>query len=850
MAEQRKDAPKQKSLKDLTVFIVIAVVLLIAGMWGGYVLDDNTRGSKINYSKALNNIEDYLTAESLINAVIGAVSGNGMSAKGAMLGGLAGVLIVAYQASITPKRFHRKGEEHGSARWGTDKEKKIIADNNDLYNNVILAADIFLVLDRKQRDKNALTEKERKQKEHEEKQKKEAEEKRKNALEAEIRAVQQTSHGGENIKLNSLKKFEYANNLNIKKAEFSADCTVIPKGAFYGCEHLEEVNAESIRIIECSAFEGCISLGEVTVGKSLKRIEDHAFDKCLGITMIGESGSYAQKYANEKNIVFKEKNGSTGTKLSIADVLKNSSKNEKIQPMLNLNMLIPGGSGTGKSRFFVKPNLMQGNTSYVITDPSGELLQTCGDMLIGMGYEIKVFNIDKMEHSSNYNPFHYVRNRNGEDDSGRDYDPNAVIKLINTFMMNTKGEGEGSGGDPFWDNATKLLLSAICFLLMEVGKEEEQNFASVLDLLHMAKVVDGKEEEKSELDLVFDERAEEDPNALSVHFYTEFKQAAGKTMQGILISTTVRLQGFNLEKIRDLTFKDTIGLDTIGDKKTALFIIIPSSDSTYNFLAAMMYTQLFDTLYDRAINYYHGRLKYHVRFILDEFANTGRIPDFEKILATCRKFEISIQVILQNLSQLKRLYEKSWEEIPGNCDTTIFLGGKDQTNNEYIMKELGKETIDTRSNNRTKGKNGSTSENDGIMGRELMQLDELATMPNNECLVLIRGLRPFRTDKFDIKYHPNYHMLGGEDHDDPAKNCYYIEKMIKTEPETDESVELLSYETNNDDLYGLDYKVYNIRCITPDGDEVTSQREIEKSLGIDKSASELFDNVEKMPYSA
>ena len=393
-------------------------------------------------------------------------------------------------------------------------------------------------------------------------------------------------------------------------------------------------------------------------------------------------------------------------------------------------------------------------------------------MLERMGYEIKVFNIDNMEYSCNYNPFHYINDTNGK------YDENAVIKMINTFMVNTKGEGQG--GDPFWEDCTRLLLSAVCFLLVETAPEEERNFSAVLDIIHKAKVIEGKEEEVSEFDAMFDARKSDNPNALSVQYYDEFKQAAGKTMQSILISTTTRLQCFKLAKIRNLTCMDNIGLDTLGDKKTALFIIIPSTDSTYNFLAAMMYSQLFDSLYRVAISKYHGRLPVHVRFICDEFANTGKIPEFEKILATCRKFEISVQVILQNLSQLKRLYEKSWEEIPGNCDTTIFLGGKDQTNNEYIMKELGKETIDTMNVNKTKSKQGSTSYNDGILGRELMQLDELATMPNNECLVLIRGMRPFRTDKFDLVNHPRYSML---DEADKQHNTYYLSENIHTKEE-------------------------------------------------------------------
>ncbi len=637
--------PQKKSMTSFIIYIIIAVVLLIVGMWGGYVLQETAhKNGKANFQRALDKAEDYVNIESFFNAAKSALSEKGTAKTGAMYGGMAGLLIFAYQISKTPKRFHRKGEEHGSARWGTDKEKKSVGDVNDFYNNAILASDVFLVLDRKKRDENAAA----------------------------------------------------ANKKSGKKK--------VPEK--------EKANTA------------------------------------------------------DEPIIVEEK------KLSISSIAEKTKKVQKIQAMLNLNMLILGGSGTGKSRFFVKPNIMQCNTSFVVTDPSGELIQSCGKMLERMGYEIKVFNIDNMEYSCNYNPFHYINDTNGK------YDENAVIKMINTFMVNTKGEGQG--GDPFWEDCTRLLLSAVCFLLVETAPEEERNFSNVLDIIHKAKVIEGKEEEKSEFDAMFDERKSNDPNALSVQYYDEFKQAAGKTMQSILISTTTRLQCFKLAKIRNLTCMDNIGLDTLGDKKTALFIIIPSTDSTYNFLAAMMYSQLFDSLYRVAISKYHGRLPVHVRFICDEFANTGKIPEFEKILATCRKFEISVQVILQNLSQLKRLYEKSWEEIPGNCDTTIFLGGKDQTNNEYIMKELGKETIDTMNVNKTKSKQGSTSYNDGILGRELMQLDELATMPNNECLVLIRGMRPFRTDKFDLVNHPRYSML---DEADKQHNTYYLSENIHTKEE-------------------------------------------------------------------
>ncbi len=682
--------PQKKSMTSFIIYIVIAVVLLVIGMWGGYVLQETaSKNGKANYQRAIDKAGNYANIESFFHAAKSALSDNGMAQTGAMFGGMAGLLIFAYQISKTPKRFHRKGEEHGSARWGTDKEKQSVGDVNDFYNNAILASDVFLVLDRKKRDENAAA-------------------------------------------------------ANKKKGK-----NKVPEN--------KKQNIESEPIV----------------------IEEE--------------------------------------KLSISSIAEKTKKVQKIQAMLNLNMLILGGSGTGKSRFFVKPNLMQCNTSFVVTDPSGELIQSCGKMLERMGYEIKVFNIDNMEYSCNYNPFHYINDTNGN------YDENAVIKMINTFMINTKGEGQG--GDPFWEDCTRLLLSSICFLLVETATEEERNFSGVLDLIHKAKVIEGKEEEKSELDLMFDKRREADPRALSIQYYDEFKQAAGKTMQSILISTTTRLQCFKLAKIRNLTCIDNIELDTLGDKKTALFIIIPSTDSTYNFLAAMMYSQLFDSLYRVAISKYHGRLPVHVRFICDEFANTGKIPEFEKILATCRKFEISVQVILQNLSQLKRLYEKSWEEIPGNCDTTIFLGGKDQSNNEYLMKELGKETIDTMNVNKTKSKQGSTSYNDGILGRELMQLDELATMPNNECLVLIRGMRPFRTDKFDLVNHPRYDML---DEADKQHNTYYLSENIHT-AEEQETLLFDDYDTGETTGTNNEHTI-TINFVSAENDVIVPLSELNKNI--------------------
>ncbi len=473
------------------------------------------------------------------------------------------------------------------------------------------------------------------------------------------------------------------------------------------------------------------------------------------------------------------------------------------QTRKNLNVMVIGGSGSGKSRFYVKPNLMQANTSYVCTDPKGELLRSTGKMLKHYGYKIKVFNLIDMAHSNNYNPFQYIYDTNGN------YSATAVIKMVNVLMKNTQKEGGGSG-DQFWDDSTKALLAALCFYLVECESKEMQNFSEVMKLLKKAEVKEGEDNFQSDLDLIFDalEFPEKYANAedneqfrelnlidlaknakpaskyMCLKYYKDFKKAAGDTAKSILISTAVRLQAFNIPEVMDLTCCDDLHLEELGDEKQVLYIIIPSSDDTFNFLAAMMYTQMFDVLYDRANFKYGGRLPVHVRCLLDEFANVGTIPRFEELLATMRSMEISANVIIQNLSQLKKMYKDSWENVLGNCDSLLFLGGQEPTTLEHISKTLGKETIDTRSNNRTRGRNGSTSENDGILGRELMTVDELKIMKDNECILFVRGLYPFFCDKFVIEKHPNYKLL--EDFD--SQNAYLI-KDIETVKFNDNSVE-------------------------------------------------------------
>ena len=447
----------------------------------------------------------------------------------------------------------------------------------------------------------------------------------------------------------------------------------------------------------------------------------------------------------------------------------------------NLNVLVIGGSGSGKSRFYVKPNIMQLNTSYVVTDPKGELLRSCGRLLKKAGYEIRVFNLIDMSHSNNYNPFNYIYDKDGN------INKTYVMKMVNCLMKNTKQEG-ASGGDQFWDDSTKALTLAIAFYLLEKedakdvnGNSLDRNFSTVMKMMRLAEISEQDENHRSPLDDMMDELRAENPHSMAVSFYADFKKAPAETAKSILISAAVRFVAFNLPEVADLTHTDNIHLDTLGDRKTALFIIIPSSDATFNFLAAMMYTQLFDTLYDTANFKYGGRLPVHVRCLLDEFANVGTIPDFDKLLATMRSMEISANIIIQNLAQLKKMYDKSWEILTGNCDSLLFLGGQEARTLEAISKSLGKETIDVVSQNRTRShKSPSTSENNSILGRELMTTDELKVMKPNECVLIVRALYPFFCHKFDIEKHQNYKYL-----EDSNKNYAYLIDDLHTEKAPD-----------------------------------------------------------------
>ena len=422
------------------------------------------------------------------------------------------------------------------------------------------------------------------------------------------------------------------------------------------------------------------------------------------------------------------------------------------QTQRNLNVMICGGSGTGKTRGYIIPNLLNANTSFCITDPKGEIYASCATFLKRMGYKIKVFNIDEMLYSSNYNPFNYVYDSDGK------LDYNSVKKMINVLMRNVGGGKENSGGDPFWDMSAEKLITAIAILLLEEGAKSQQNFAAVAEKMRAIEFpTDPKDVDfKSTLDREFEALEAVNPESLGVLLYREFKQGAGKTMKSVISVANSKIQDFNLPSIKNLTHCDTLNLEKIGDEKTALFIIIPASDTTFNFLAAMMYTQMFDLLYKRAFSRPEKRLSIHVRFLLDEYANVGQIPDFDNLISTMRSVEISVSIILQAVSQLKKLYEKSWETIIASCDSFLFLGGQEDTTLKLISERLGKETIDITNRGRSRGRQSSTSLNDALHGRELLTPDEVAKMDNRDCILLVRGYPPFYSKKYNLLSHPNY----------------------------------------------------------------------------------------------
>ena len=429
----------------------------------------------------------------------------------------------------------------------------------------------------------------------------------------------------------------------------------------------------------------------------------------------------------------------------------------------NKNVLIIGGSGSGKTRFFVKPNLMQMHSSYVVTDPKGTVLLEVGKMLQSNGYRIKVLNTINFTKSCHYNPFSYIR-------SEKD-----ILKLVNTIIVNTKGEGAQAKED-FWVKAEKLYYQALIAYIWYEAPEEEQNFSMLIDLIDASEAREDDEEFKNAVDLLFEELEKEDPTHFAVRQYKKYKLAAGKTAKSILISCGARLAPFDIRELRELTSYDELELDTLGEIKTAMFVIISDTDATFNFLVSIMYAQLFNLLCDKADDVYGGRLPIHVRCLLDEFANIGQIPSFEKLIATIRSREISASIILQSKSQLKAIYKDNADTIEGNCDTTLFLGGKEKTTLKEMAEILGKETIDLYNTSDTRGTSQSYGLNYQKTGKELMSQDEIAVMDGGKCIMQVRGVRPFFSDKYDITKHKQYKNLSDYD----SKNTFDIEKYLRS----------------------------------------------------------------------
>ena len=426
----------------------------------------------------------------------------------------------------------------------------------------------------------------------------------------------------------------------------------------------------------------------------------------------------------------------------------------------NKNVLVVGGSGSGKTRFWLKPNLLQCHSSYVVTDPKGSIVVECGNALLKNGYKLKILNTINFSKSMRYNPFAYI------------HEEKDILKLVTTLMTNTKGEG--SGGDPFWEKSERLLLTALIAYLHYEAPAEEQNFATLLEMLNTMQVLEDDEEYQNPVDLLFEELAKKKPNSFAGRQYKLYKLAAGKTAKSILISCGARLAPFDIQELRDLTMYDELQLDTLGDKKTALFLIMSDTDSTFNFLISMVYTQLFNLLCDKADDVYGGKLPVHVRCLIDECANIGQIPNLEKLVATIRSREISACLVLQARSQLKAIYKDNADTIVGNMDSQIFLGGSEPTTLKDLSEMLGKETIDAFNTSDTRGNSPSYGTTFQKMGHELLSRDELAVLDGGKCILQLRGVRPFLSDKYDLTQHSNYKLTSDYD----PKNTFDIEKYL------------------------------------------------------------------------
>ena len=449
--------------------------------------------------------------------------------------------------------------------------------------------------------------------------------------------------------------------------------------------------------------------------------------------------------------------------LSESEMLTMNSRPANPKYARNKNVMVIGGSGSGKTRFFIKPNLLQMHSSYVVTDPKGQLLPETGLALLKNGYKIKVFNTINFRKSQHYNPFVYIH-------SEKD-----ILKMVNALMLNTKGEGSGSNSDPFWDKAERMLYTALIGYIHYEAPKAEQNFKTLLEMVNAMEVREDDENFKNAIDLLFEELEERDSEHFAVRQYKKYKLAAGKTAKSILVSCGARLSPFDIAELREITSYDDLELDTLGDEKTALFLIMSDTDTTFSFLISMIYTQLFNLLCEKADDVYGGRLPVHVRCLIDEFANCGQIPGIEKLVATIRSREISACIVLQAKSQLKALYKDSSETICGNMDATVFLGGTEQNTLKDMSAILGKETIDYYNIQDTKGSQESKAVNYQKAGHDLMSMDELAVMDGGKCIVQVRGVRPFLSNKYDLTKHPKYHLTA----DYSAKNYFDIGKFIQ-----------------------------------------------------------------------
>ncbi|HAP4239926.1 TPA: type IV secretory system conjugative DNA transfer family protein [Enterococcus faecalis] len=473
------------------------------------------------------------------------------------------------------------------------------------------------------------------------------------------------------------------------------------------------------------------------------------------------------RWGNEKDIEpYIDKKFENNVLLTQTERLTMNNRPKNPKYARNKNVMVIGGSGSGKTRFFVKPNLMQMHSSYVVTDPKGTLVLECGKMLERNGYEIKILNTINFKKSMRYNPFAYLK-------SEKD-----ILKLVQTIIANTKGEGEKSTED-FWVKAEKLYYTALIGYIWYEAPKEEQNFTTLLAMIDASEVREEDENFKNAVDYMFEALEKEKPNHFAVKQYKKYKLAAGKTAKSILISCGARLAPFDIQELRDLMREDELELDTLGEKKTALFVIISDTDDTFNFVVSIMYSQLFNLLCDKADDEYGGRLPIHVRCLLDEFANIGLIPKFEKLIATIRSREISACIILQAQSQLKSIYKDNADTIVGNCDSTLFLGGKERTTLKELSESLGKETIDLYNTSETRSNQKSFGLNYQKTGKELMSQDEITVMDGGKCIYQLRGVRPFLSDKFDITKHKNYKFL--EDYD--KRNIFDIEKYLQRKDE-------------------------------------------------------------------